>query len=597
MQPTLKLSAIVSGPNHRQYFDPLAMKELEQGIRAAGGVTQPILVRPHPEREGVFEIMAGERRWRAARTVHGDEYDMPVVIRDATDAEARSLGIIENHFRDDTSDVEQAEGAASLLAYNKGDKHETALQLGWNVDILERRLLLLNCAPAVRSALNERRIKLGHAELLAGLPAGRQEKVLGGVIEHKVPVEVLRKQLGQFAKRLADAIFDTGQCVGCPHNSAQQASLFDESIGEGFCQHPSHYDELTIVALEARAVPLREQYPVVRIVRLEDGFAPLTVGPDGPMGVGTVQYAACRGCENFGCSLSAMTGSYGEVHESLCFDAACHSKKVSAHRKTAREAARSSAEGSGPADVGPKASPRKAASPASGHAGTAAHHVPTKVVVFRIEQWRKWAANALMAQPQRNQRVLTALVLAGDMRAVVRDRYADVAAKVTGAATSAKACIAPLPLRKAIEQVDAFDDDQAATMVRAVAAAAACGIDNDGLETILNYLEVDEARSFVLDGGYLDLLTVSELESLADEVGLRQAMGGAYAKARAGKRSDFIKALLAVPEFTYSGAVPKAMCYPRRGFNRTDRTGGGAVAAPATAPSQVASDEAETVSA
>jgi ParB family chromosome partitioning protein len=595
MQPTLKLSAIVSGPNHRQYFDPQAMKELEAGIRAAGGVTQPILVRPHPEREGVFEIMAGERRWRAARTVHGDDYDMPVVIRDASDAEARSLGIIENHFRDDTSDVEQAEGAASLLAYNKGDKHETALQLGWNVDTLERRLLLLNCAPTVRSALNERRIKLGHAELLAGLPAGRQDKVLGGVIEHKVPVEVLKKQLGQFAKRLADAIFDTAQCIGCPHNSAQQASLFDESIGDGFCQHPSHYDELNMAALEARAVPLRDQFPVVRFVRLEDGFAPLTVGPDGPMGVGATQYTACKGCENFGCSLSAMAGSYGEVHESLCFDAACHSKKVSAHRKAVREAARSSAEGSGPADAGPKPSPRKAATHASG--ATAAHHVPTRVVTYRIEQWRKWAANALMAQPQRNQRVLAALVLAGDMRAVVRDRYAEVAAKVTGAATSTKAASGPLPLRKAIEQADSFDDQQAATMVRAVAAAAACGIDNDGLETILNYLEVDEARSFVLDGGYLDLLTVSELESLADEVGLRQAMGGAYAKARAGKRADFIKALLAVPAFAYAGAVPKSMRYPRRGFGRTDRTGSGTGAAPAPAASQVACDAAEAVSA
>lgn len=595
MQPTLKLSAIVSGPNHRQYFDPQAMKELEAGIRAAGGVTQPILVRPHPEREGVFEIMAGERRWRAARTVHGDDYDMPVVIRDASDAEARSLGIIENHFRDDTSDVEQAEGAASLLAYNKGDKHETALQLGWNVDTLERRLLLLNCAPTVRSALNERRIKLGHAELLAGLPASRQDKVLGGVIEHKVPVEVLKKQLGQFAKRLADAVFDTAQCIACPHNSAQQASLFDESIGDGFCQHPSHYDELTMAALEARAVPLREQYPVVRFVRLEDGFAPLTVGPDGPMGVGATQYTACKGCENFGCSLSAMAGSYGEVHESLCFDAACHAKKVSAHRRTVREAARTSTEGSAPADAGPKPSPRKAATPASG--ATAAHHVPARVVTYRIEQWRKWAANALMAQPQRNQRVLAALVLAGDMRAVVRDRYAEVAAKVTGATTSTKAASGPQPLRKAIEQVDSFDDQQAATMVRAVAAAAACGIDNDGLETILNYLEVDEARSFVLDGGYLDLLTVSELESLADEVGLRQAMGGAYAKARAGKRSDFIKALLAVPAFAYAGAVPKAMRYPRRGFGRTDRTGSRTGAAPAPAASQVACDAAEAVSA
>ena len=595
MQPTLKLSAIVSGPNHRQYFDPQAMKELEAGIRAAGGVTQPILVRPHPEREGVFEIMAGERRWRAARTVHGDDYDMPVVIRDASDAEARSLGIIENHFRDDTSDVEQAEGAASLLAYNKGDKHETALQLGWNVDTLERRLLLLNCAPAVRSALNERRIKLGHAELLAGLPPAGRRRCSVASSSTRCRWKCSRSNSASSPSGLPMPSSTRRSASAVPHNSAQQASLFDESIGEGFCQHPSHYDELTMAALEARAVPLRDQFPVVRFVRLEDGFAPLTVGPDGPMGVGATQYTACKGCENFGCSLSAMAGSYGEVHESLCFDAACHAKKVSAHRRTVREAARTSAEGSGPADAGPKPSPRKAATPASG--ATAAHHVPARVVTYRIEQWRKWAANALMAQPQRNQRVLAALVLAGDMRAVVRDRYAEVAAKVTGAATSTKAASGPLPLRKAIEQADSFDDPQAATMVRAVAAAAACGIDNDGLETILNYLEVDEARSFVLDGSYLDLLTVSELESLADEVGLRQAMGGAYAKARAGKRADFIKALLAVPGFAYAGAVPKSMRYPRRGFGRTDRTGSGTGAAPAPAASQVACDAAETVSA
>lgn len=198
------------------------------------------------------------------------------------------------------------------------------------------------------------------------------------------------------------------------------------------------------------------------------------------------------------------------------------------------------------ADVGPNRSPGKAPGSESSHAGAAAHHVPAKVVSFRIVQWRKWAANALMAQPQRSQRVLAALVLAGDMRAVVRDRYAEVAAKVTGAATSTKAPRAPPPLRKAIEQADRFGDLQAGTMVRAVAAAAACGVDKEGLEAILNYLEVDEARSFVLDGSYLDLLTVSELESLADEVGLRKAMGDTYAKARAGKRADFIKGLLAV---------------------------------------------------
>jgi hypothetical protein len=145
---------------------------------------------------------------------------------------------------------------------------------------------------------------------------------------------------------------------------------------------------------------------------------------------------------------------------------------------------------------------------------------------------------------------------------------------VTGAATSTKAASGP-PLRKAIEQADSFDDQQAATMVRAVAAAAACGIDNDGLETILNYLEVDEARSFVLDGSYLDLLTVSELESLADEVGLRQAMGGAYGEGQGRQAGRLHQGTAGSSRLRLRGRGAEVDALPRRGFGRTDRTGSG----------------------
>ena len=89
---------------------------------------------------------------------------------------------------------------------------------------------------------------------------------------------------------------------------------------------------------------------------------------------------------------------------------------------------------------------------------------------------------------------------------------------------------------------------------------------------LLNYLEVDEARHFTLNDEYMNLLTVSELESLAEEVGLKKAMGERYAKAKAGKRSDFIQALLAVEGFAYRGTVPKAMRYPRRRFKFARRT-------------------------
>jgi ParB family transcriptional regulator, chromosome partitioning protein len=236
----------------------------------------------------------------------------------------------------------------------------------------------------------------------------------------------------------------------------------------------------------------------------------------------------------------------------------------------------------------------KAATAAAGGAVTPEHHVPGKVVAFRIAQWRKWAANALMAQPERNRRVLAALVLAGDTRAVARDRFADVATKVAGFEHGGGES---LPLRQTLEQADRFDAGQAATLVQAVAAAAAYGIDNEGLESLLNYLEVDEAKAFVLDGNYLDLLTVSELESLAEEVGLRKAMGSAYQKARAGKRADFIKGLLAVAGFPYAGAVPKAMRYPRRGFKPTDRTEDWIDASPGESSAGAAPVEAESVAA
>lgn len=557
MQPTLKVKHIVSGQNHREYFDPKAMTKLEEGIRAAGGVMEPIMVRPMLD--GIHhEIIFGERRWRAAKTLLGDEYDMPVVIREATDAEALALGIIENDDREDTTDIEQAQGAANLLAHNKGDKQETALQVGWSVDTLERRLLLLNCAQSVRTALNEKRIKLGHAELLAGLPQDKQEKVLAGVIEHKVPVEVLKKQLGQFAKRLADAIFDTAQCIGCPHNSAQQAALFDESVGEGFCQNPAHFDELTLAALEQRAVPLRERFPAVKIVRAQDGFIPLRVQADGDLGVGAEQYVACQGCASFGCSLSAVPGSYGEQMDSLCFDAACNSRMVAARRKADREAAQARTPAAAGKAQGAKAS-GGAAKPLS--ANKASNHTPPRVAEFRTARWRTWAANRLMADGVRNHRVLAALVAASHASAINPGKFVDAAGKL-----AAPAKVGSNTFRAALEQADAIGIDKLASVVQAITASAAFGIDESTLETVLNYLEVDEAVHFKLNEEYLDLLTMSELESLADELKLKKAMGEGFKKARGGKKGDFIQALLNIEGVEYSGLVPKAMRYPRRSF-------------------------------
>lgn len=595
-QPTLPIRRIVQGKNPREYFDPDEMVELEEGIRAVG-VLEPIIVRRIPGTD-LYEIIAGERRWRAAKNVFGDDYDMPVVIKDASDETAEAMSVIENYHRAAMSPAEEARAAQRQLLRQRGDKEETARLMGWSTEVLERRLALMACTPTVLKALTTRSIQLGHAELLSGIPPEKQDSVLAGVLAQKVPVAVLKAQLGRFARRLADVIFDTAQCSGCAHNSARQAGLFAESLGEGYCQHPSHFEELTLQAVQARADALRDEYPVIRIVKVSDGFTPLPLTAEGDLGVGAPQYTSCQGCQSFGCAVSAMPGSYGEVTRSLCFDAACNSQKVALWRKAQRDTAASVEEAAGKGAVKGTAKLKGKPGQKAGQKGKAGarttapptNQTPQRVIAHRLGEWRKWLAKALMAQPQRSQRVLIALVLAGrgaDLReAQFRNAFERIAGQSGPAAFG---------VRGGLQRADAAPEAQLDRLLQAATASAAFGVNTSDLELLLNYAEIDEGRYFQWDKTFLDLFTMSELESLADEVGLKKAMGTGFKAARASKKQEFIAALLKVPGFTYQGTVPAAMRYPRHAVLAVDAAegaGGGADEADAE-PSDQSAEQAD----
>jgi len=557
--PTLPISRIVQGKNPREYFDPVEMAELEESIRAVG-VIEPIVVRPVPGANR-YEIIAGERRWRAAKNVFGDNCDMPVTLKEVDDACAEAMAVIENHHRAAMSVAEEARAAHRQLYRNRGDREETARAMGWSLDVLSRRLALMTCTPAVLKALTERHIQIGHAELLAGVPADKQDNVLAGILTHKVPVAALKAQLGQFARRLADAIFDTTACASCAHNSARQAGLFAETIGEGYCQHPTHFDELTLQAVQMRADALRDEYPVIRIVKASDGFTPLPLTADGDLGVGPSQYASCQGCQSFGCAVSAIPGRYGQVTRSLCFDAGCNSQKVAAWRKAQRQERQDQAQTTGSASKPETASTtlRASAQPAAKPAAKASNQTPQRVIHHRLAEWRKWAAHALMTQPQRNQRVLIALAgygHAGDVRAA---EYEKEMRRITGGegGESGRGLAAHL------SQANQLAPEHLDRLVQAVAASAAFGVSEHDLLALLNYLEVEETGYFKWDKTFLDLFSMSELESLAAEVGLKQALGTRFKTVRAARKPEFIAALLSVTSFDYQTAVPAVMRYPR----------------------------------
>ena len=435
---------------------------------------------------------------------------------------------------------------------------ETARQLGWSTEKLDSRLALTACSDTVLRALTERKILVGHAELLAGVPPATQDNVLKGILDHKVPVAVLKAQLGKFARKLADAIFDTGQCSACPHNSAMQAGLFGESLGEGYCQHPTHFDELTTQVVEAKAARLKDEYQVVKIVRKEDGFQPLHLTAEGDLGVGAEQYESCKGCQSFGCSVSNMPGSYGEITGSLCFDATCNSKKVAARRKAEREAHEATA-GLASATQESKANGTKVA--AASKNPTPSNQTPPRLLQYRVEQWRKWVANALMAQGERNQRALIALTLAGHGSQLSASNYGEAVGKITKTNK-----ITGGSFKSLLEKSDGFKADHIDALMKAITASAAFGVDQVNLEVLLNYLEIEEEKCFRLSPAFLELFTKSELESLAEELKLKKALGAQFKKLREGKREDFIKGLLGVKGFEYQGLVPKVMRYPRKKF-------------------------------
>jgi ParB family chromosome partitioning protein len=153
----------------RTRMDPEALSELADSIRAQG-VIQPILVRPVGEDS--YEIIAGERRYRAAQMAGLDQ--VPVLVKPVADEAALAIALIENIQREDLNALEQAQGVARLIR-EFGFTHEQAAQaIGRSRSATTNLLRLLNLANAVQQLLMDGEIEMGHARALLPLPAAEQ---------------------------------------------------------------------------------------------------------------------------------------------------------------------------------------------------------------------------------------------------------------------------------------------------------------------------------------------------------------------------------------------------------------------------------------
>jgi ParB family transcriptional regulator, chromosome partitioning protein len=156
----------------RTRMDEASLAELAESIKARG-VIQPIVVRPvGPDQ---YEILAGERRWRAARLAGLQQ--VPAVVRDVPDEAALGIGLIENIQREDLNPLEEANGLKRLIDEFKLTHEQVATAIGRSRAGVTNLLRLLDLAPAVQALVQEGAINMGHARALLALSRQRQVEV------------------------------------------------------------------------------------------------------------------------------------------------------------------------------------------------------------------------------------------------------------------------------------------------------------------------------------------------------------------------------------------------------------------------------------
>ena len=164
---TLPLREIEPDPAHpRKQFDDDALNQLADSI-TENGLLQPIAVRPKKLGTG-YIIIAGERRWRAARLAGLDE--VPVIIKDVSDEQAAALALIENLQREDLNPIEVAEGCHQLIEKYGLTQETAAKKLGKSRSSVTNSLRLLALPQEVRHKVSEGILSAGHAKVLLSLP-------------------------------------------------------------------------------------------------------------------------------------------------------------------------------------------------------------------------------------------------------------------------------------------------------------------------------------------------------------------------------------------------------------------------------------------
>lgn len=258
--PTADIRSIAVTDIHPSPTNPRkilkGIDELAASI-ASKGLLQPIVVRPRSGGATGFEIVCGERRWRAAKQAKLTA--VPAIVRDLDDAAVLEIQVIENDQREDVHPLDQADGYAAILKQGTYDVASLAAKIGRPEAYVRQRLQLTNLAPHVRKLFAADKLLLGHVMLIARLTEAQQDKlmkewILNGVTseygnsqmpsvkslqEHIEELFHLNLKSALFPKDDAELVKAAGACTTCPKRTGNAPGLWPEVTKDDTCTDPA----------------------------------------------------------------------------------------------------------------------------------------------------------------------------------------------------------------------------------------------------------------------------------------------------------------------------------------------------------------------
>ena len=206
----------------RKDFSAEALRELADSIREQG-IVQPLIVR---ERDGYFELIAGERRWRAAQLLQLPE--VPIIVRQADDRAVLELALIENLQRENLNAIEEAHGYAQLAEQFQLTQEEIAGKVGKSRAVVANALRLLKLSLPIQNFIRDGRLSVGHAKVILGLASEKDQKLVAErVVKEGLNVRQTEGLLARLQRRGPRPAALKPETVAAPAGDPHLADLED----------------------------------------------------------------------------------------------------------------------------------------------------------------------------------------------------------------------------------------------------------------------------------------------------------------------------------------------------------------------------------